>query len=202
MLHQQWVSLALVVHLGMIIQMHTIVNGGKGEGKERIGNIGIGGSCSTSRCRNLDADYDNGSKSKGMRRGKNGNIGIDGSSSTFGCSHPDAYYDNGICGGTNDNETKTSQHARGSQQSIPNHPSQRPMITLYYGGVIAHLARYYSTGSAMYRALEKVMSSRYSNISSHSRWDASRRATYGNINVGNDLCVLKSYATSWIDQSD
>ncbi|GJS97545.1 hypothetical protein Tco_0804513 [Tanacetum coccineum] len=118
MLHQQWVSLALVVHL----------------------------------------DYDNGSKSKGMRRGKNGNIGIVGSSSTFGCSHPDAYYDNGICGGTNVNETETSQHARGSQQTIPNHPSQRPMITLYYGGAIAHLPGTYTlTGSsAMYSALEKV----------------------------------------------
>ena len=84
-------------------------------------------------------DHDNGIASRGTGRGRSGNISIGGSSTTSGCGNPDADYDNGIRGGTNDNETETSHHARGSNlpQSIPNHPSQRPMITLYYGGYVS-----------------------------------------------------------------
>nr|GEZ35675.1 transposase, Ptta/En/Spm [Tanacetum cinerariifolium] len=55
----------------------------------------------TSGCGNPDADYDNGSISRG--RGISGNIGGHGSSSTSGCDNQDADFD------ANDNETETSQ---------------------------------------------------------------------------------------------
>nr|GFC52622.1 transposase, Ptta/En/Spm [Tanacetum cinerariifolium] len=188
----------------------------------------------TSGCGNPDADYDNGSISRG--RGISGNIGGHGSSSTSGCDNQDADFD------ANDNETETSQRVRGSNliQSIPNHPSQRLMITLYYGGFaephVTHdiinifkvmfyglwatwrevdqesrehmfeefqdLYQWHpSENAAVYKAWERVMSSRYSNILGQCRRDAAHRATMDNITIGNDLLVLKSYTPSWIDQA-
>ncbi|GJR77720.1 transposase, Ptta/En/Spm [Tanacetum coccineum] len=155
----------------------------------------------------------------------------------------DADYDNGTHGDTNDNATETSQRVRGSNlvQSIPSHPSQRPMITLYYGGFAeGHITRdiisifkvsFYgswtswrevdqesrdimfeefqdqyqwhpSENAAVYRAWEKVMSSRFSDILGACRREAALRATEDNIKVGNDLSVLKPYTPSWIDQAD
>nr|GEW60240.1 probable aquaporin NIP5-1 [Tanacetum cinerariifolium] len=103
---------------------------GEGEQPREVRSFRRGrDSSSTSECGNQeDADYDNGSISRG--RGRSGSIGGRGSSSTSGCGNLDADFD------TNDNEIETSQRVRGSNlvQSIPNHPSQRPMITLYYGG--------------------------------------------------------------------
>ncbi|GKC06712.1 transposase, Ptta/En/Spm, partial [Tanacetum coccineum] len=113
-------------------------SGGRGRGISR--NIGISGGSNVSGFRNQDADYDNGSRSGRRGRGISGNIGGRGSSSTSGLGNPDADFD------TNDDETETetSQRVRGSNlvQSIPNHPSQRPMITLYYGGFVEpHVTR-------------------------------------------------------------
>ncbi|GKC60371.1 putative transposase-associated domain-containing protein, partial [Tanacetum coccineum] len=214
-------------------------SGSGGRGRGISGNIGIGGSSSNvSGFRNQNADYDNGSRSGGRGRGISGNIGGRGSSSTSGFGNPGADFD------TNDNETETetSQRVRGSNlvQSIPNHPSQRPMITLYYGGFAEpHVTRdiisifkvmFYgpwatwrevdqesrdymfeefqdlyqwhpSENAAVYKAWERVMSSRYSDILGQCRRDAAHRATMDNITVGNDLSVLKPYTPSWIDQA-
>ncbi|GJZ73796.1 hypothetical protein Tco_0637942, partial [Tanacetum coccineum] len=184
-------------------------NGSRSEGRGRgkSGNIGSRGS-STSGCSNSDADYDNGSinydngsRSGGRGRGKSRNIGGHGSS-TSGCSNPDADYDNGSinrgrgrsgnidgrgssstsrCGNpdayfdTNDNETETSQ-----RDLYQWHPSEN---------------------AVMYKAWERVMSSRYSDILGQCRRDAAHRATIDNITVGNDLSVLKPYTPSWIDQA-
>ncbi|GJV39970.1 hypothetical protein Tco_1418410 [Tanacetum coccineum] len=211
----------------------------------RSGNIGIGGSSNVSGFGNQDADYDydNGSISKGRGRGRSGNIGGRGSCSTSGSGNPNADYDNGTHCDANDNEAETSQHVRGSNlpQSIPSHPSQRPMITLYYGGFAeGHITRdiisifkvsFYgswtswrevdqesrdimfeefqdqyqwhpSENAAVYRAWEKVMSSRFSDILGECRREATLRATEDNIKVGNNLFVLKPYTPSWIDQAD
>ncbi|PWA89991.1 hypothetical protein CTI12_AA105520 [Artemisia annua] len=115
----------------------------RGRGRGISGNTTIGGSSSTSGYANPpNVNHDNEIRSRGRGRGRSGHIG---GSSTFGCGNPnDAVYDNGIRGGTNNNETDMPQHARGSNlpQSIPNHPSQRPMITLYYGGFAdGHITR-------------------------------------------------------------
>ncbi|GJX86431.1 hypothetical protein Tco_0337205 [Tanacetum coccineum] len=172
-----------------------------------------------------------------------GNIGGRGSCSTSGSGNPNADYDNGTHCDANDNEAETSQHVRGSNlpQSIPSHPSQRPMITLYYGGFAeGHITRdiisifkvsFYgswtswrevdqesrdimfeefqdqyqwhpSENAAVYRAWEKVMSSRFSDILGACRREAALRATEDNIKVGNNLFVLKQYTPSWIDQAD
>nr|GFB72158.1 transposase, Ptta/En/Spm [Tanacetum cinerariifolium] len=138
--------------------------------------------------------------SEGRGRGRSGNIGISGGSNVSGFGNPDAVFD------TNDNETETetSQCVRGSNlvQSIPNHPSQRLMITLYYGGFAEpHLTRDIIKNAAVYKAWERVMSSRYSDILGQCRRDAAHRATMDNITVGNDLSVLKPYTPSWIDQA-
>ncbi|GJY84447.1 hypothetical protein Tco_0497823, partial [Tanacetum coccineum] len=113
-------------------------SGGRGRGIS--GNIGISGGSNVSGFCNQDAYYDNGSRSEGRGRGISGNIAGHGSGSTSGFGNPDADFD------TNDNETetKTSQHVHGSNlvQSIPNHPSQRPMITLYYGGIYINGTRW------------------------------------------------------------
>ncbi|GKC70538.1 transposase, Ptta/En/Spm [Tanacetum coccineum] len=58
-----------------------------------------------------------------------------------------------------------------------------------------------SENAAVYKAWERVMSSRYSDILGQCRRDAAHRATMDNITVGNDLSVLKPYTPSWIDQA-
>ncbi|GJW85424.1 hypothetical protein Tco_0158569 [Tanacetum coccineum] len=168
---------------------------GRGRGIGR--NIGIGGGSNVSGFRNQDADYDNGRRSGGRGRGRSENIGGRGSSSTSRSGNPDADFD------TNDNETETetSQRVRGSNlvQSIPNHPSQRPMIALYYGGFAEpHVTR---DIIIVYKSWERVMSSRYSDILGQCRRNAAHRATMDNITVGNDLSVLKPYTPSWKDQA-
>ncbi|GJX42897.1 transposase, Ptta/En/Spm [Tanacetum coccineum] len=55
-----------------------------------------------------------------------------------------------------------------------------------------------SENAVVYKAWERVMSSRYSG---QCRRDAAHRATMDNITVGNDLSVLKPYTPSWIDQA-
>ncbi|GJX86192.1 uncharacterized protein Tco_0336966 [Tanacetum coccineum] len=199
-----------------------------GRGYDRSSNVsrGISGHIGN---QDVDYDCDNGSISRGRGRGRSGNTCGRGSSSTSGCGNPDADYDNGTHGDNNDNATETSQHVRGLNllQSIPNHPSQRPMITLYYGGfaephdtrdIISILKiSFYgswatwredqyqwhpSENAAVYRAWEKVMSSRFSDILGACRREAALRATEDNIKVGNDLSVLKLYTPSWIDQAD
>ncbi|GJR92765.1 hypothetical protein Tco_0264939 [Tanacetum coccineum] len=50
-----------------------------------------------------------------------------------------------------------------------------------------------SENAAEYKAWERVMSSRYSDILGQCRRDAAHRATMDNITVGNDLSVLKPY---------
>nr|GEX20647.1 hypothetical protein [Tanacetum cinerariifolium] len=106
-------------------------NGSISRERGRGRSANISGGSNVSKFCNQDADYYNGSTSGGRGRGISGNIGGRGSCSTSGFGNPDANFD------TNDNETKTetSQRIRGLNlvQSIPNHPSQRPMITLYYG---------------------------------------------------------------------
>ncbi|GJT22178.1 uncharacterized protein Tco_0892115 [Tanacetum coccineum] len=216
-------------------------NGSISRGRGISGNINIGGGSNVSGFHNQDADYNNGSSnydngSINRGRGRSGNIDGRGSSSTSRCGNPDADFD------TNDNETETSQRVRSSNlvQSIPNHPSQRPMITLYYGGFaesyvtrdiisifkvlfygpwatwrkVDQESRDYtfeefqdlyqwhpSKNAAVYKAWERVMSSRYSDILGQCRRDAAHRATIDNITVGNDLSVLKPYTPSWIDQA-
>ncbi|GKA94590.1 OLA1 protein [Tanacetum coccineum] len=59
-----------------------------------------------------------------------------------------------------------------------------------------------SENAAVYRAWEKVMSSRFSDILGACRREAALRATEDNIKVGNNLFVLKQYTPSWIDQAD
>nr|GEV15156.1 hypothetical protein [Tanacetum cinerariifolium] len=107
-----------------------------GRGHGRSGNVSRGRS---GHIGNQDVDYDcdNGSISRGRGKGRSGNTCGRGSYNSFGCGNSDADYDNGTHGDTNDNATETSQHVHGSNllQSIPNHQSQRPMLTLYYGGV-------------------------------------------------------------------
>nr|GEV34527.1 hypothetical protein [Tanacetum cinerariifolium] len=173
------------------------ISGGRGRGRGRSGNIS--GGSNVSRFRNQDADYDNGSRSGGRGRGISGNIGGRGSCCTSGFGNPDVNFD------TNDNETEieTSQRVRGSNlvQSIPNHPSQRPMITLYYGSfaephvtrdIIKDLYQWnLSENGAVYKALERVVSSRYSDILGQCRRDAAHRATMDNITVGNDLSAVE-----------
>nr|GEZ75842.1 hypothetical protein [Tanacetum cinerariifolium] len=105
---------------------------GRGGGKSR--NIGIDGSSNVSRLGNHERDR-SGNIGEGEGEGewgRSGNIGGRGSCSTSGCGNPNADYD------ANDNEAETSQHVRGSNlpQSIPSHPPQRPMITLYYGSFV------------------------------------------------------------------
>ncbi|GJV09142.1 transposase, Ptta/En/Spm [Tanacetum coccineum] len=212
----------------------------RGRGRGRSGNIGIGGSSNVSALGNHE-------------RGRSGNIGIGGSSNVSGFGNQDADYDydNGSISkgrgrgrsGNIGGRAETSQHVRGSNlpQSIPSHPSQRPMITLYYGGFAeGHITRdiisifkvsFYgswtswrevdqesrdimfeefqdqyqwhpSENAAAYRAWEKVISSRFSDILGACRREAALRATEDNIKVGNDLSVLKPYTPSWIDQAD
>ncbi|GKF65477.1 hypothetical protein Tco_0191994, partial [Tanacetum coccineum] len=179
-------------------------SGGRGRG--RSGNIGIGGSSNVSTLGN-------------HKRDRSRNISISGSSNVSGFGNQDADYDydNGTHCDANDNEAETSQHVRGSNlpQSIPSHPSQRPMITLYYGGFEeGHITRdiisifkvsFYgywtswrevdqesrdimfeefqdqyqwhpSENAAIYRAWEKVMSSRFSDILGACRREAALRA--------------------------
>ncbi|GKB72417.1 hypothetical protein Tco_0933829 [Tanacetum coccineum] len=214
---------------GVEVEISALVKRGKGRG--RSGNIGIGGSSNVSGLGNhergrsgnigiggsnvsgfgnqdADYDYDNGSISRGRGRGRSGNIGGRGSSSTSGYGNPNADYDNGTHYDANDYEVETSQHVRGSNlpQSIPNHPSQRPMITLYYGDFAeGHITRdiisilkvsfygswtswredqyqwHTSENAAVYRAWEKVMSSRFSDILGECRREATLRATEDNI---------------------
>ncbi|GJW29384.1 transposase, Ptta/En/Spm [Tanacetum coccineum] len=208
-----------------------------GRGHGRSSNVSRGRSGHIGN-QDVDYDYDNGSIGRGRGRGRSGNTCGHGSRSTSGSGNPDPDYDNGTHGDTNDNATETSQHVHGSNllQSIPNHPSQRPMMTLYYGGfaVTPCYSGYYqyfkisfygswttwrevdqesrdimfeefqdqyqwhpSENAAVYRAWEKVMSSRFSDILEHSV-----RAIEDNIKDGNDVSVLKPYTPSWIDQAD
>nr|GEX14621.1 transposase, Ptta/En/Spm [Tanacetum cinerariifolium] len=165
------------------------INGGRGRG--RSGNISISSGSNVSRFRNQDADYDNGSRSGGRVRGISGNIGGRGSCSTSGFGKPDADFDTS----DNETETETSQRVRGSNlvQSIPNHPSQRPMITLYYGGFaephvtgdIITIFKFMFYGPwAMWREVDQE---------SRDYTDAAHRATMDNITFGNDISVLKPY---------
>nr|GEX55052.1 hypothetical protein [Tanacetum cinerariifolium] len=107
-----------------------------GRGQGRSSNVSRGRS---GHIGNQDVDYDcdNGSISRGRGKGRSGNTCGRGSYNSSGCGNPDANYDNGTHGDTNDNATETSQYVHGLNllQSTPNHQSQRPMLTLYYGGV-------------------------------------------------------------------
>ncbi|PWA76120.1 hypothetical protein CTI12_AA238230 [Artemisia annua] len=58
-----------------------------------------------------------------------------------------------------------------------------------------------SENAAVYRAWERVMARRYSDILGECRRDAALRAKQDSIIVGNDLSVLKPYTPSWIDQA-
>ena len=58
-----------------------------------------------------------------------------------------------------------------------------------------------SENAAVYRAWERVMARRYSDILGECRRDATLRAEQDSIIVENDLSVLKPYPPSWIDQA-
>ncbi|GKD37976.1 transposase, Ptta/En/Spm [Tanacetum coccineum] len=161
-----------------------------------------------------DNDYDNGSRSGGRARGISGNIGGRGSSSTSGFGNPDADFD------TNDNETETetSQRVRGSNlvQSIPNHPSQRPMITLYYGGFAEpHVTRdiisifkvmFYGPWATWREVDQESRDYMFEEFQIY--WGrmskgiiAAHRATLENFPVGKDLSVLSRIPQVGIDQA-
>ncbi|GJU76733.1 hypothetical protein Tco_1273803 [Tanacetum coccineum] len=144
----------------------------------------------------LDYDYDNSSISRGRGRGRSGNTcGHRSSSSTSGCGNPDADYDNGTHGDTNDNATETSQHATWREVD---QESRDIMFEEFQDQYQWHPSK----NAAAYRAWEKVMSSRFSDILGMCRREAALRATKDIIKVGNDLSVLKPYMPSWIDQAD
>ncbi|GJY26887.1 transposase, Ptta/En/Spm [Tanacetum coccineum] len=213
-------------------------------------HIGISVGSNVAGFGNQDGDHVDGSRSLGRGQGRSSNVSrgrsghIGNQDVDYDYDNGSIDYDNGTHGDTNDNATETSQHVCGSNllQSIPNHPSQRPMITLYYGGFAEpHVTRdiisilkisFYgswttwredfdkkredimfeefqdqyqwhpSENATVYRAWEKVMSSRFSDILGACRREAALRATEDNIKVGNDLSVLKPYTPSWIDQAD
>nr|GEW08497.1 hypothetical protein [Tanacetum cinerariifolium] len=196
-------------------------SGGKGRGISR--NIGICGSSSSSSSNvsgfgsQEDANYDNGSRSEGRGRGISGNIGIGGSSSNvsgFG-NQEDENYDNGSRSeergrgisrniGIGDSSSNVSGFGNQEDANYDNgsRSGGRVRAKIEISALVVDLYQLNpSDNAAVYKAWERVMSSRYSDILGQCRRDVAHRATMDNITVGNDLSVLKLYTPSWIDQA-
>nr|GEV89020.1 transposase, Ptta/En/Spm [Tanacetum cinerariifolium] len=166
----------VLTYFSIAPRLQRIRSGGRGRGIS--GNISIGGGSNVFGFRNQDADYDNGSRSGVRGRGRSRNIGGRGSS-TSGSGNPDADFD------TNDNETETKT----SRTCFAEPHVTRDIISIFkvmfYGPwatwrEVDKESRDYmfeefqdlyqwhlSENAAVYKAWERVMSSRYSGDGIH-----------------------------------